>query len=281
MDEANLTFYTRRTENSWRGVTFANKRISASSVGPVGLSRAGPPGSQSHPAAGATPSCPPGVAVRASAGTASDECAAASYCASSRLSGKCTRSRSTARRPGRSTMARTRRVRGDRSRHRRRVCHGCRPIRRERITTSALPRRSCDRVAPEAVHPALALFEVDRVRGQVPVHDRVAPPVEVDALLPDAGRREHERPERAVERVADLGRTPLSASSARRPRSAMRSARSTGSLEVASAARASYRGGPQSERLDGAIGDLAQRSDRSRCPRAQAGVGSRYSSRTA
>ena len=43
-----------------------------------------------------------------------------------------------------------------------------------------------DGMAAVAVDSAFALLEVDRVRRRVPVHDRVAPPVEVDALLADA-----------------------------------------------------------------------------------------------
>ena len=61
-----------------------------------------------------------------------------------------------------------------------------------------------DGVSAETVHPAFALFEVDGVRREVPVHHRMAPPMEVDSLLPDACRCENEWPERTVERVADL-----------------------------------------------------------------------------
>ena len=62
-----------------------------------------------------------------------------------------------------------------------------------------------DRVPLVAVHPALTLLEIDGVAGQVPMHDGMAPPVEIDPLLPDGSRRQHERPERRVERRPDLG----------------------------------------------------------------------------
>jgi hypothetical protein len=45
------------------------------------------------------------------------------------------------------------------------------------------------------MHPALALLQVDRVRGQVPVDHRVTVGVEVEPLLSDGGRRQDERPE--------------------------------------------------------------------------------------
>src|SRR5690606_18878158 len=48
----------------------------------------------------------------------------------------------------------------------------------------------------------------------VPMNDGVAPPVKVDALLTDTGGREHERPERAVERSADLGQSGVVVASA-------------------------------------------------------------------
>jgi len=35
------------------------------------------------------------------------------------------------------------------------------------------------------LHPAFPLLEVDRIRGQVPVHDGVAPEMEVETLLAD------------------------------------------------------------------------------------------------
>ena len=48
----------------------------------------------------------------------------------------------------------------------------------------------------EAVDAALALFEVGGVGGEVPVHEGVAPPVEIDSLLADRGGGEDHRPER-------------------------------------------------------------------------------------
>ena len=56
-----------------------------------------------------------------------------------------------------------------------------------------------------AVHPALALLEINGVAGKVPMHDGVTPPVKIDALLPDGSSRKNERPERRVERCPDLG----------------------------------------------------------------------------
>jgi len=43
------------------------------------------------------------------------------------------------------------------------------------------------------VDTALALFEVDGVARQIPVHDRMAELVEVQALLSGRRRRQHER----------------------------------------------------------------------------------------
>jgi hypothetical protein len=59
-------------------------------------------------------------------------------------------------------------------------------------------------MAAEPVDAAFALLEVDRVGWQVPVHNCVAPPVEVDSFLADTRRGEHKRPERAVEGAANL-----------------------------------------------------------------------------
>ena len=42
-----------------------------------------------------------------------------------------------------------------------------------------------DRVALETVDASLALLEIDRVRRQVPVDDRMAVEVEVEPLLAD------------------------------------------------------------------------------------------------
>src|SRR5688500_5551885 len=51
---------------------------------------------------------------------------------------------------------------------------------------------------------ALALFEVDGVRGEVPMDDGVAVVVEVEALLADRGGREDEGTEGGGEGFADL-----------------------------------------------------------------------------
>ena len=57
-----------------------------------------------------------------------------------------------------------------------------------------------DGVAVIAVDPSFTLFQVDGVRGKVPVNHRVAIPVKVEALLPDGGSAKHERPEGRIER---------------------------------------------------------------------------------
>ena len=59
-------------------------------------------------------------------------------------------------------------------------------------------------VALVAVHPAFALLEVDGVRWQVPVHDRMAVGVEVQPLLANRRGREDEGPEWGVERLSHL-----------------------------------------------------------------------------
>src|SRR2546430_13186152 len=56
-----------------------------------------------------------------------------------------------------------------------------------------------DGVAAITVYATLTLLEVHRIGRRIPVHHRVAPPMEIDALLADAGGCEDERPERAVE----------------------------------------------------------------------------------
>src|SRR6266540_4197932 len=63
---------------------------------------------------------------------------------------------------------------------------------------------SADGVSLVAVDPAFSLLEVDGVGRVVPVDDGVAPPVEVDAFLPDGCGREDEGPEWAVEGGAYL-----------------------------------------------------------------------------
>ena len=50
------------------------------------------------------------------------------------------------------------------------------------------------------VHTSLTLLEIDRVRRQVPVRNRVAVGVEVEPFLPHGRRRQDERPERRIER---------------------------------------------------------------------------------
>src|SRR5262245_42275895 len=62
-----------------------------------------------------------------------------------------------------------------------------------------------DGVTTETMDPPLALFEVHRARWRVPVHRGMTPPVEVDALLSDAGRGEDKGPEGTVERLPQLG----------------------------------------------------------------------------
>ena len=79
---------------------------------------------------------------------------------------------------------------------------------------SPVPERDCvaealghvlpDRVSFVAVDPALTLFEVHGVRWQVPVDDRVAVLVEIEAFLADRCGREYERPEGRVKGLAYL-----------------------------------------------------------------------------
>src|SRR5688572_15253159 len=57
------------------------------------------------------------------------------------------------------------------------------------------------------MYAPLPLFEIDSVRRELPMDHRVAVRVEVEALLTDRSRGEHERPERRVERLAHLVRT--------------------------------------------------------------------------
>ena len=59
-------------------------------------------------------------------------------------------------------------------------------------------------VALVAVNAAFALFKVDGVRWQVPVHHRVAVGMEIQPLLADRRGREDEGPEGGVERLAYL-----------------------------------------------------------------------------
>lgn len=63
---------------------------------------------------------------------------------------------------------------------------------------------AADNEAVEAVDAAFSLFEVDGVGRGVPVDGGVAPSVEVDAFLADAGGGEDPGPEGAVESGADL-----------------------------------------------------------------------------
>ena len=50
----------------------------------------------------------------------------------------------------------------------------------------------------------IPLLEIHRVRRQVPVHHRMAVGVEVEAFLPDRSARQHEGPERRIERGPHL-----------------------------------------------------------------------------
>ena len=45
-----------------------------------------------------------------------------------------------------------------------------------------------------AVDTALALFEVNWIRGEIPVHHGVAVPVKVEPLLSDGSGTQHKRP---------------------------------------------------------------------------------------
>lgn len=55
-----------------------------------------------------------------------------------------------------------------------------------------------------AMHPALALFHVNGVPRQVPMHHPVAIKVEIEPLLPDRGRGENERAKWRVEGLPNL-----------------------------------------------------------------------------
>ena len=50
-----------------------------------------------------------------------------------------------------------------------------------------------------AVDTALALFEVNWIRGEIPVHHGVAVPVKVEPLLSDGSGTQHKRPKGRVE----------------------------------------------------------------------------------
>ena len=56
-------------------------------------------------------------------------------------------------------------------------------------------------VSMVAVHPAFPLFEVYGIRRQVPMYNRVAVPVKIQAFLSHRGSCQNERPERRVERA--------------------------------------------------------------------------------
>ena len=66
-----------------------------------------------------------------------------------------------------------------------------------------------DRVPLVTIHAALALLEIYRIGGKVPMDHRMTPPMEVDSLLADGGGRENERPEWRVESRPDLGESGL------------------------------------------------------------------------
>ena len=74
------------------------------------------------------------------------------------------------------------------------------------LSTVAVPRReiAANGVALEAVYAPLALFEIYRIRRQVPMHHGVAVLMEVEPLLADRRRGQYERPERRVERLSHL-----------------------------------------------------------------------------
>ena len=66
-------------------------------------------------------------------------------------------------------------------------------------------------VVLKAVNPSLSLLEVDRIRRQVPVDDRMAVEVKIKALLPDRGGGEDEWPERRVCLLYTSSSRPLAA----------------------------------------------------------------------
>lgn len=58
-------------------------------------------------------------------------------------------------------------------------------------------------VAEEPLDPSLSLFEFDDAARNVPMNERAAIAVKVEALLPDRRGDEHPWPEWAVERLPD------------------------------------------------------------------------------
>ena len=110
-----------------------------------------------------------------------------------------------------------------------------RPRARQRRRAELQRHVLADRVAFVAVDAPFALLEVDRVVREVPVDDDVAVGVEVEALLPDRGADQDERPVRRVEPLAQLRRARgLSPCSRRRP-PRRRSARERGVKPLAPA----------------------------------------------
>src|SRR5690606_3511809 len=61
-----------------------------------------------------------------------------------------------------------------------------------------------DRMTLEPVDPAFSLLQIHRAPGQAPMDDGMPVEVETESLLPYRGRGEDERPERRVERMADM-----------------------------------------------------------------------------
>nr|WP_170850691.1 hypothetical protein [Arthrobacter sp. OV608] len=51
------------------------------------------------------------------------------------------------------------------------------------------------------VHTPLPLFEIDRVAKNIPMDNRVGPPVEIDALLAHRRGGQDERPKRTVKLI--------------------------------------------------------------------------------
>ena len=89
-----------------------------------------------------------------------------------------------------------------------------------------------DRVPLVAIHPPLTLLEVNRVAREVPMDNRMAPPVEVDSFLAYRGGREHEGPERRVKGRPDLGKSGLILTLARAAKAHREPARERDALAV-------------------------------------------------
>ena len=59
-----------------------------------------------------------------------------------------------------------------------------------------------DEMALETVDAALALLQIDGIRRQIPMHERMAIGMEIEPLLPDRSRGKNEGTEGRIERVA-------------------------------------------------------------------------------